>query len=55
MLALVFGMMMIDQWAARENTLVAADIDSRLLSDGLQPAAYSDPGFGEFMRSPSAP
>ena len=53
--ALVFGMMMIDKWAARENMLVAVDIDARLLSDDLPPAAYADPGFGEFLRSPPAP
>jgi len=27
-------------------------VDAVLLTDQLPPAAYSDPGFGEYLRSP---
>lgn len=55
LLALVLGLMAIDQWAAREQVLAAADIDAQLLSDDLPPAAYSDPGFAEYLRSAPNP
>lgn len=54
-LVLVAGLVVIDQWSMREQVLVAADIDSRLLADDLPPAAYSDPGFAEFLRSAPTP
>ena len=50
-MALVLGLVAIDRWATREQVLTAAEIDSQLLSDQLPPAAYSDPGFAEFLRS----
>lgn len=55
LLLLVLGMVAIDHWAAREQVLAAADIDAQLLSDDLPPAAYSDPGFAEFLRSGPSP
>ena len=55
LLVLVFGLLAIDRWSVREQTLAAADIDAQLLSDDLPPAAYSDPGFAEFLRSGPAP
>jgi hypothetical protein len=48
---LVLGLVAIDHWAARERVVAAADVDAQLLSDDLPPAAYSDPGFAEFLRS----
>lgn len=51
LLVLVGGLLMIDRWAARERVLAAADIDAVLLADDLPPAAYSDPGFAEYLRS----
>ena len=51
LLVLVMGLVAIDRWAVREQVLAAADIDAQLLSDNLPPAAYSDPGFAEFLRS----
>ena len=51
LLLLVTGLVAIDRWAVREQVLAAADIDAQLLSDNLPPAAYSDPGFAEFLRS----
>ena len=55
LLVLVAGLVMIDNWSAREQVLAAAEIDAQLLSDALPPAAYSDPGFGEYLRNPPSP
>jgi len=50
---LLAGLLLIDQWSTREQVLAAADIDTVLLADDLPPAAYSDPGFAEFLKSPA--
>jgi len=55
LLVLVAGLVMIDNWSTREQVLAAAEIDAQLLSDDLPPAAYSDPGFGEYLRNPTTP
>ena len=55
LLVLVAGLVMIDNWAVREQVLAAAEIDAQLLSDDLPPAAYSDPGFGEYLRNSPTP
>lgn len=55
LLVLVAGFLMIEQWSVREQVLAAAEIDSRLLADDLPPAAYSDPGFAEFLRTAPVP
>lgn len=51
LLALVTGMVVIgvaqDEWVAQE----IADVDSELLTDALPPAAYTDPGFAQFLRN----
>lgn len=52
LLVLLVGLMLISQWTAREQMLAAAEIDSVLLADDLPPAAYTDPGFAEFLKSP---
>jgi hypothetical protein len=52
LLLLVAGLIMIDRWMMHEQVLTAADIDAQILADDLPPAAYSDPGFVEFLRSP---
>lgn len=52
LLVLLAGLLLIDQFSVREQMLAAADIDTVLLADDLPPAAYTDPGFGEFLRSP---
>lgn len=52
LLMLVAGMFLIDHWSTREQVLAAADVDSVLLADDLPPAAYQDPGFIEFLRTP---
>lgn len=55
LVVLALGMVAIDHWSTREQVLAAADIDAQLLSDNLPPAAYSDPGFAEFLRSGPSP
>jgi hypothetical protein len=52
---LVAGLLAIDHWAVREQVVAAADFDTQLLADDLPPAAFSDPGFAEFLRTPPAP
>jgi hypothetical protein len=52
---LMAGLLVIDQWALREQVVATADFDAQLLSDDLPPAAYSDPGFAEFIRSTPQP
>lgn len=52
---LVAGFVAIDHWLTREQVLSAAEIDAQLLSGDLPPAAYSDPGFAEFLRSSPPP
>lgn len=52
---LVSGLVAIDLLSQREQVLAAADIDAELLADKLPPAAYADPGFAEFLRSPPGP
>jgi hypothetical protein len=52
LVVLVSGLVFIHQWQQREQVQAAAEIDAVLLADDLPPAAYSDPGFAEFLRSP---
>lgn len=51
LIVLVSGLVAIDRFTMREQAISAADIDAQILSDDLPPAAYSDPGFAEFLRS----
>jgi Protein of unknown function (DUF3619) len=55
LLMLVLGLFMIEHWSTREQAFAAADIDAQLLADDLPPAAYSDPGFAEYLRSAPTP
>ncbi|BAL96148.1 DUF3619 family protein [Rubrivivax gelatinosus] len=48
---LVAGLVLIREHDHREQVLAAADIDSVLLADDLPPAAYSDPGFAEYLKT----
>lgn len=52
LLLLVFGLLAVEQLAEREEMLVAAEVDTALLIGDVPPAAYADPGFAEFLRSP---
>lgn len=53
LLALVMGLVALD-WVTRESVVSElAEIDAALLADDLPPAAYSDPGFMQFLRQPA--
>lgn len=49
---LVAGLMFIGERMTREQVEAAAEVDAVLLADDLPPAAYSDPGFAEFLKTP---
>jgi hypothetical protein len=50
--ALVAGLVLIQQLQVQEEIDAAAEIDADLLSDDVPPDAYSDPGFKEFLLMP---
>jgi hypothetical protein len=50
--ALVAGLLLIQQIQQQEEIDTAAEIDADLLSDDLPPDAYDDPGFREFLTMP---
>lgn len=54
LLALLAGIVFIHEWTYREQITAAANVDTALLSDALPPAAYTDPGFDEFLRTADA-
>ena len=51
LLALVVGLFAIQFLGNDERARDLADIDSALLTDDLPPAAYTDPGFAQFLKS----
>jgi hypothetical protein len=52
-LLLVAGLLLIERINDNQQIDAAAEIDAVLLADNLPPQAYSDPGFGEFLRRPA--
>jgi hypothetical protein len=50
--ALVVGLVVIQRSQLSSQISAAAEIDAALLSDDVPPAAYSDPGFVEFLKVP---
>jgi hypothetical protein len=52
LLALLIGLVVIQDFHGNNEIAAAADIDSFLLADELPPYAYSDKGFLEFLKSP---
>lgn len=50
LLLVVAGLWTIGQLRERERVRAAAELDARLLTDVLPPAAYADPGFLAFLR-----
>lgn len=52
LLALLAGLALIEDWHAERQIRLAAEIDATLLTDDLPPAAYADPGFLEFLKTP---
>jgi len=49
LMALVVGLVLINEGQLYEQILAAADVDTALLADNLPPTAYSDPGFSEYL------
>ena len=52
-IALIGGLVMIERSQDSAQIATAAEVDTALLSDDLPPAAYSDPGFAEYLKTPS--
>ena len=50
LIALVAGMFIINQLQDDYRAIEVADVDSALLTDDLPPAAYTDAGFGQFLK-----
>lgn len=50
--ALAGGLMLIQHLHTESQIATAAAIDAELLTDDLPPAAYADPGFVEFLKTP---
>lgn len=55
LLALVAGLFAIQYLGSDERARDMADLDSALLTDDLPPAAYTDPGFAQFLKSRQEP
>lgn len=51
LVALVAGLISISVWQDDQRTSELAELDSALLTDALPPAAYTDPGFAQFLKS----
>lgn len=54
-LALLAGLWGIQRYFHHEQVQAATEVDMALLTDDLPPAAYSDPGFTEFLSRDSGP
>ncbi|MES2532320.1 MAG: DUF3619 family protein [Pseudomonadota bacterium] len=54
LVALVGGLIAINVVQAENRAIELADVDSALLTDDLPPAAYTDPGFAQFLKSEAA-
>jgi len=55
LVALVAGLMAISVIQEERRTDELAEVDSALLTDDLPPAAYTDPGFAQFLKTSDAP
>lgn len=51
---LVAGLISIAQWQADERADAIAEVDAALLTDELPTAAYTDPGFKQFLQGESS-
>jgi len=49
--ALVVGLVSISVWQEDQRFKELAEVDSALLTDDLPPAAYTDPGFVQFLKT----
>jgi hypothetical protein len=52
LVVLVAGLVLIQRLHVQSQISAAAEIDASILADDLPPAAYSDPGFVEFLKTP---
>ena len=53
LVALVAGLVLIQDWQTRSQISVAAEVDAALLGDDLPLNAYRDAGFVEFLKAPT--
>ena len=51
LIALVVGMLTINSVQNDNRAQEVAEVDAALLTDDLPPAAFSDPGFVQFLRT----
>jgi len=54
LVALVAGLVVISVIQDESRTNELAEVDSALLTDDLPPAAYTDPGFAQFLKTSDA-
>ncbi len=54
LLALVIGLVTISIIQEEHRASELADVDTALLTDELPPAAYTDPGFAQFLKADEA-
>ena len=54
LIALVAGLITVSVMQEENRTSELAEVDSALLTDDLPPAAYTDPGFAQFLKSEAA-
>jgi hypothetical protein len=54
LVALVVGLIGINVWQEDQRFSELAEVDSALLTDDLPPAAYTDPGFAQFLKADSS-
>lgn len=52
LIALVVGLVLIQDDHTQTQIQAAVDVDTALLGDDLPPSAYDDPGFVEFLKTP---
>ena len=52
LVALVGGLLLIQDWQTRSQISVAAEVDAALLGDDLPINAYRDAGFVEYLKAP---
>lgn len=55
LVALVVGLVVISMVQDERRASELADVDAALLTDELPPAAYTDPGFLQYLRNAEAP
>lgn len=51
LVALVVGLVGISVWQDDQRFKELAEVDAALLTDDLPPAAYTDPGFAQFLKT----